>query len=217
MLASRCVRSRRALTVLGNHDVAAIDGHGLEQFNPAAETALEWTQRVLAADHAAWLDSFSYEIRQPAFLMVHGAPIEYFTYISDKADAARRVRVDRCTAYLRRTHARRGILRAGVRWAIAHAHRQHGGRLDLVEGTRYIVNVGSVGQPRDLNPDASFAYYDPDARTIEWQRVAYPVWAVQQKIGRRTVARRVRAPIAEWTLIRHARRAAAAARSPAAA
>ncbi|MDQ2908348.1 MAG: hypothetical protein M3R44_03245, partial [Candidatus Eremiobacteraeota bacterium] len=69
------------------------------------------------------------------------------------------------------------------RGAIVHEHRQNGGSLVLEEGLRYIVNVGSVGQPRDLNPDASFVLYDPSARTIEWQRVAYAVSTVQDKIA----------------------------------
>ncbi|MBC5803389.1 MAG: metallophosphoesterase, partial [Candidatus Eremiobacteraeota bacterium] len=82
------LRARGALTVLGNHDVAAVDGHGLEYFNDAARVALEWTRGVLEPEHAAWLDSLSYEIRQPAFLMVHGAPVRYFAYILDKEEAA---------------------------------------------------------------------------------------------------------------------------------
>ncbi|HEY0798541.1 MAG TPA: metallophosphoesterase, partial [Candidatus Baltobacteraceae bacterium] len=53
----------------------------------------------------------------------------------------------------------------------------------LEPGTRYVVNVGSVGQPRDLNPDASFAFYDDQARTISWERAAYAIDTVREKIG----------------------------------
>lgn len=177
------VRERRALTVLGNHDVAAVDGHGLEYFNDAARTALLWTRSVLAAEHVAWLDSLSYEVRQPAFLMVHGAPVRYFTYIDDKAKAAAAFAgTDAPLIFVGHTHvAEYYALRPSG--AIAHEHRQNGGRLVLEEGLRYIINVGSVGQPRDLNPDASFLFYHPATRTIEWQRVAYPVSAVQEKIN----------------------------------
>jgi diadenosine tetraphosphatase ApaH/serine/threonine PP2A family protein phosphatase len=59
---------------------------------------------------------------------------------------------------------------------------QQGGLLKLEAGIRYLINVGSVGQPRDLNPDASFAFYDDAARTILWERVAYPIARVQEKI-----------------------------------
>ena len=83
------VRERATATVLGNHDVAAVDGHGLAFFNDAAREAIEWTQTVLEAGHAAWLDGLSYELRMPEYLLVHGAPVDYFSYILDKAAAAR--------------------------------------------------------------------------------------------------------------------------------
>ncbi len=177
------LRARGALTVLGNHDVAAVDGHGLEYFNDAARVALEWTRGVLEPEHAAWLDSLSYEIRQPAFLMVHGAPVRYFAYILDKEEAAAAfAATDAPLILVGHTHVAE-YYECTMAGTIAHEHRQHGGRLVLEEGRRYIVNVGSVGQPRDLNPEASFVFYDPDAHTIEWQRVAYPIANVQEKIA----------------------------------
>ena len=177
------VRQRGALMVLGNHDVAAIDGHGVASFNPAARAAIEWTQGVLEAGHVAWLDAQSYEVRRPEFLLVHGAPVEYFTYILDKSDAANAfAATDAPLVFVGHTHvAEYYALRPNG--TIEHAHRQHGGSLALEEGVRYIVNVGSVGQPRDLNPDASFVSYDSAARTIQWRRVPYPIAAVQAKIG----------------------------------
>jgi diadenosine tetraphosphatase ApaH/serine/threonine PP2A family protein phosphatase len=53
----------------------------------------------------------------------------------------------------------------------------------LQEGVRYLINVGSIGQPRDLNPRASFAFYDPGARTATIVRVEYPIARVQEKIA----------------------------------
>lgn len=177
------VRERGAEMVLGNHDVAAIDGHGLADFNSAARAALEWTQRVLEPEHVAWLDGQSYELRRPDYLLVHGAPVDYFAYILDKAAAAAAfAATDAPLVFVGHTHvAEYYALRPGG--SIEHAHRQSGGSLALEESTRYIVNVGSVGQPRDLNPDASFAFYDPAAKSVAWQRVAYPIAAVQAKIG----------------------------------
>jgi len=60
---------------------------------------------------------------------------------------------------------------------------QQGGALQLEPQTRYIVNVGSVGQPRDLNPEASFVLYDEETQTVVWERVAYAIDAVREKIG----------------------------------
>jgi len=83
------IRARATATVLGNHDVAAIDDFGLAYFNPAAKEAMKWTQRVLTAENRTWLDSLGYEFRMPDFLLVHGAPVNYFEYILDKSAAAR--------------------------------------------------------------------------------------------------------------------------------
>jgi diadenosine tetraphosphatase ApaH/serine/threonine PP2A family protein phosphatase len=177
------VRARATATVLGNHDVAAIDSHGLEYFNANARTALEWTQSVLDAEHVAWLDGLSYEVRMPDYLLVHGAPVEYFTYILDKEGAARAfAATDAPLIFVGHTHVA-DYYALGPDGAIEHAFRQHGGRLVLEPGIRYIVNVGSVGQPRDLNPDASFVTYDPGTRSVVWERVRYAIARTQEKMS----------------------------------
>lgn len=177
------VRARATETVLGNHDVAAIDDHGLDYFNGDARAAIEWTQTVLAADHAAWLDGLAYEARLADVLLVHGAPVEYFKYILDKAAAAEAfAQTDAPLVFVGHSHIAEYYALAPD-GSIAHEHRQHGGELFLEAGTRYIVNPGSVGQPRDLNPEASFAFYDDRALRIEWQRVPYAIAEVQKKMA----------------------------------
>ncbi|MBD5606244.1 MAG: metallophosphoesterase family protein [Candidatus Eremiobacteraeota bacterium] len=176
------VRERATATVLGNHDVAAVDGFGIEFFNDAARTAIEWTRGAIDADHVAWLDGLSYELRTDEYLMVHGAPVEYFTYILNKRTAAQAfAATDAPLVFVGHTHLA-DYYALAPDGSIAHAHRQHGGTLELEPGVRYIVNAGSVGQPRDLNPDASFATYDSDARTIVWERVPYAFARTQAKI-----------------------------------
>jgi diadenosine tetraphosphatase ApaH/serine/threonine PP2A family protein phosphatase len=174
---------RRALaTVLGNHDVAAIDNFGLQYFNPAARDAMRWTQRVISPESVAWLNELGYEFRMPDFLLVHGAPVNYFEYILDKSGAARAfASTDAPLVFVGHTHiAEYYALEPGG--TITHKHLQKGGELKLEDGTRYIVNVGSVGQPRDLNPRASFGIYDADARTVTIVRFDYAIAAVQEKI-----------------------------------
>jgi diadenosine tetraphosphatase ApaH/serine/threonine PP2A family protein phosphatase len=176
------LRERGAETVLGNHDVAAIDNFGLQYFNPAAREAIEWTQGVLLADHVHWLSELSYEIRRPAYLLVHGAPVTYFAYILDKAAAATAFAgTDAPLIFVGHTHIAEYYAQR-VDGAIEHRHMQQAGALQLEPDTRYLINVGSVGQPRDLNPEASFALYDDEARTITWERVAYAIEAVREKI-----------------------------------
>lgn len=176
------VRARATATVLGNHDVAAIDDFGLAYFNPAARDAIRWTQSVLRPDLVAWLNSLGYEHRLPELLLVHGAPKLYFEYILDRQAAAHAfAATDAPLTFVGHTHiAEYYELRPDG--SIDHRYLQHGGEIELQPGSRYVVNVGSVGQPRDLNPDASFGFYEPEARRITVVRYAYAIATVQAKI-----------------------------------
>jgi diadenosine tetraphosphatase ApaH/serine/threonine PP2A family protein phosphatase len=182
---NECVAKIRELAtaaVLGNHDVAAIDNFGLHDFNPAAREAMRWTQRVISAESKEWLNSLGYEFRMPDFLLVHGAPKNYFEYILDKAGAGRAfAATDAPIIFIGHTHIAEyyGLEPDGT---ISHKHLQQGGQVVLEPGTRYIVNVGSVGQPRDLNPRSAFGLYDSDARTVDIVRFDYPIAQVQEKI-----------------------------------
>ena len=176
------IRARATATVLGNHDVAAIDNFGLAYFNPAAREAMKWTQGVLTPENLAWLDSLGYEIRMPEFLLVHGAPVNYFEYILDKAAAARAfAATDAPLIFIGHTHIAE-VYTLKPDGTIEHAHLQQGGEVKLLPGLRYVINVGSVGQPRDLNPRSSFGFYDSDAQTLTVTRVEYPIAQVQEKI-----------------------------------
>jgi diadenosine tetraphosphatase ApaH/serine/threonine PP2A family protein phosphatase len=176
------IRARAKATVLGNHDVAAIDNFGLAYFNPAARAAMKWTQSVLSAENLKWLDGLGYEFRMPDFLLVHGAPVNYFEYILDKPAAARAfAATDAPLIFIGHTHIAE-VYAQHPDGTIEHAHLQQGGEVQLRDGVRYLINVGSVGQPRDLNPRSSFGFYDSAARTVTINRVEYPIAAVQQKI-----------------------------------
>jgi diadenosine tetraphosphatase ApaH/serine/threonine PP2A family protein phosphatase len=177
------VRARAAVCILGNHDVAAVDGYGLQYFNPYAKEAMAFTQRVLAPDRVAWLDGLAYEHRAPAFLLVHGAPVDYFTYILDNAGAQRAfAATDARLIFVGHSHIAEYYEQAPGRRTIVHEHMQRGGTLRLRDGARYVINVGSVGQPRDLNPEASFARYDAAEGSVVWERVPYAVAAAAGKI-----------------------------------
>jgi diadenosine tetraphosphatase ApaH/serine/threonine PP2A family protein phosphatase len=176
------LRDRCRHAVLGNHDLAAVENFGVENFNRAAREAIGWTQGVLDDASRAWLNLLPYELRLPEFLLVHGAPVNYFEYILDKGAAARAFdRTDARIVFVGHTH----IAEYWVREAdgtIGHKHLQHGGALDLEDDKRYIIDVGSVGQPRDLNPQPCFALYDPALKRVEWVRYDYPIAEVQSKM-----------------------------------
>ncbi len=178
----RLIRERAADTVLGNHDVAAVDNFGVEYFNPAARRAIEWTQGVIDTEALHWLNGLSYEIRHPGFLMVHGAPVHYFEYVLDKRHAgAAFARTDAPLIFIGHTHIAE-YYALEPDGSISHAHMQHGGALTLEDGKRYIIDVGSVGQPRDLNPQPCLVFYDDRRRHVQWVRYDYAIGEVQQKM-----------------------------------
>ncbi len=182
---NECVRligERAAAAVLGNHDLAAVENFGVEYFNDAARAAIAWTQGVIDEQSRAWLNSLPYELRYAEFLMVHGAPKNYFEYILDK-DAAERAfaNTDAPIIFVGHTHIAE-YYALEPDGSISHRHMQQGGELILEPEKRYIIDVGSVGQPRDLNPLPCFAFFEPVRRRVEWVRYEYPIAAVQHKI-----------------------------------
>lgn len=178
----RIMRERSANAVLGNHDLAALDNYGVEYFNDLAKAAISWTQGVLDEENRAWLNGLSYELRFPDFLLVHGAPVNYFEYILDKRSAAKAFdNTDAAITFIGHTHIAEYWEREPD-GTINHKHMQHGGELILSPDNRYIIDVGSVGQPRDLNPQASFVFYEPERKRVEWVRYDYPIDEVQHKM-----------------------------------
>jgi predicted phosphodiesterase len=176
------IREGAGPVVLGNHDVAAIESFGLDYFNPAAREALEWTQTVLTQASAAWLGGLEYELRTRDFLLVHGAPVNYFAYILDNVAATEAFdATDAPLVFVGHTHLPEYYARTPDGRVRRHAVRA-GTVLEFEPGTRYIVNAGSVGQPRDGDARGSFAFYDADRGTIAWQRYDYPIEEVREKM-----------------------------------
>jgi predicted phosphodiesterase len=179
-IAALQARCRHA--VLGNHDLAAVENFGVESFNYAARAAIGWTQSVLDERSREWLNSLPYELRLPDFLLVHGAPVNYFEYILDVDTAARAFDgTDARIVFVGHTHIAEYWMR-DADGKIGHKHMQHGGELRLEADKRYIIDVGSIGQPRDLNPQASFVFYEPEEGRVQWVRYDYPIAEVQSKM-----------------------------------
>lgn len=157
------LRERRAVSILGNHDYAVLSGD-TSWFNPIAAAAIEWTARDLTQDSLGYLRSLprSYE---NAIYMVHGSPknpLEEYVY-GDAPDYQLLEMFD---------HTRRDII------VLGHTHVPFIRRL----GGRLVFNPGSVGQPRDGDPRASYAILDTEEREVEIDRVGYDIDAVARAI-----------------------------------
>ena len=177
------LRSRDVIAIAGNHDEAAVDGAGAERFNALAREAIQWTQGRLTPENRAYLASLPRERLLDGFGMVHGAPVHHFDYIMDVLDAKRALELtNQRLTFVGHSHVAEVYYQdAGGR--TFQQRLAHGGRIDIVPEFRYIINVGSVGQPRDRNPQASFAWYDRAAGIVEIRRLTYDVDRVQARIA----------------------------------
>jgi diadenosine tetraphosphatase ApaH/serine/threonine PP2A family protein phosphatase len=159
------VRSRCHATVIGNHDDALIGRTSARFFNSYARAALEWTARVITDENMTFLKSLPMTREEDGLWMVHATPKDptawnYILHLQD-ADEHFHLLPSNTTAF------------------IGHSHVPV--RFDDAKG-RSIVNVGSVGQPRDRDPRACCAVYDTGSGTLRWLREVYPVQEAARKI-----------------------------------
>lgn len=166
-----------AVGVRGNHDAAAVGGDEIDWFNPDAKAAMEWTRRRISDTTRAWLAALQPTHEEAGWLLVHGSPRDpTWEYIVSLPVA--RANFAEMTA----PAALHGHTHLPMAWL------EHDGRVEAVapatgsslrlDGRRALVNPGSVGQPRDGDPLASFLVLDTETGACEWRRVAYDVEAV---------------------------------------
>ncbi len=174
----RRLRDLGAIGVRGNHDAAAVGGPEIEWFNPDARRAMEWTRETLEPDAREWLAALPERRTEAGVELVHGSPREpSWEYVLSSSTA--RVNLEQLATPLGlhgHTHVPVAWLHVGGDAQLLR--RADGDRLDL-DGRRALVNPGSVGQPRDGNPEASYLILDPGAGRLEWRRTAYDIESVQ--------------------------------------
>jgi diadenosine tetraphosphatase ApaH/serine/threonine PP2A family protein phosphatase len=172
------VRARAEFSLLGNHDAAAAGVASLEDFNEFARWSVEWSAARLDAGQIAWLGSLAYIRRAGASLFAHASPVEpeRWHYVHGVADLGEHFAAfSGPLCFVGHSH-RPGIYRiAGA----AGDARKCGVRETLAQGTRHLVNVGSVGQPRDRDPRACYAIHDEERASVELRRVAYDLERTQ--------------------------------------
>ncbi|HEY1214738.1 MAG TPA: metallophosphoesterase family protein [Bryobacteraceae bacterium] len=173
------VRTHCAATIRGNHDkvVAGIDD--LEWFNPVAQAAARWTISQLDADAMKYLR----ELRQGPLLLehfaiCHGSPRDEDEYITSSGEAADVFpHLDLPLTFFGHTHLQGGFFlqhrRIGPLPTVPSTHEE--AVIEITPDTLYLVNPGSVGQPRDADPRAAYALFDSVQRTVTLRRVSYPI------------------------------------------
>jgi predicted phosphodiesterase len=181
------IRSLNAITIRGNHDRVAAGLDEATQFNPHARRAAYWTRSVLPEsyrDYLAKLPVGPLEITSEAQL-VHGAISHEDDYIFTEADATENFSLtDKHLTFFGHSHFPAAFASDG-RVGSIQAPTYEFDEFTAVKcdrGTKLFINAGSVGQPRDGDPRASFAIWDADRGRIEFYRVEYDVTRTQEKM-----------------------------------
>lgn len=173
------LRAVGAVGVRGNHDVAAVGGTEIDWFNPEARRAMEWTRTAISSGTREWLGALPERLTLEGAELVHGSPREpIWEYVTSIAVAGANLDVLGPRLGLHgHTHIPIAFVEDGTR--IERIRPRRGETLEL-RGRRALVNPGSVGQPRDGDPAASYLVLDPEAGLVTWHRVAYAIEAVQR-------------------------------------
>ena len=175
------VAERAHMVVGGNHEHAVAGRLDLAWFNRYARAAAEWTRERLDDDHRAWLGALPLVYELADATLVHASPAqpdewEYLVSAEDGFAAFGHFATRWCFV---------GHSHVPAAWSLGSAGPEHDPRpvtVAMERGRRYIVNVGSVGQPRDRDPRAAYALWDAEAGRVEIRRVAYDIAAARRKI-----------------------------------
>ena len=173
------------MVIRGNHDKAACGLDDGSQFNHVARTAALWTGGVLTADNLAYLRALPMGPIQIDALteICHGAPFDEDHYIFDGSDAVMAFdAAERPLCLFGHTHLP-AIFKLVE--GVLDGEAPDGDRdvtVRLQRGARYLVNVGSIGQPRDGDSRAAYGVLDDEARELHLFRVPYPIEKAQQRI-----------------------------------
>ena len=166
------VRSLGCLTVAGNHDYAALDKISIEHFNPLARAATLWTRDNLSESAREFLDSIGLVEELPDASFVHGSyhSPELFDYVQTSYDAFLSLsKMPRRICFIGHSHVPVTFQQNPT---ITFTLEEN---IDVPADGKTLVNVGSVGQPRDQNPRASYAVYDDDEARVWICRVPYDI------------------------------------------
>jgi predicted phosphodiesterase len=168
-----------ALTIRGNHDKAIAGIETLEWFNEVAQIAARWTMQHLDAFHLAYLHSLpAGPINNEHFHIWHGSLADEDEYISRAQEATPSFGYfDSPLAFFGHTHLQGGFFsKRGRVGALTPVRKNESNyTIELNPDTLYMINPGSVGQPRDGDPRAAYALFDSDQKLVTMCRVAYPI------------------------------------------
>jgi len=177
------VRQRCSVILLGNHDAAAVNLLATHHFNSHAKIAIEWTAGTLKSDVRTFLLSLPLHMTRDMMTLVHSTPYEpnMWYYITSLEEAAFNFQYfDTTICLVGHTHIPIVIVLDKQKEVFVHQNPEI--NFKLMAGSRLLINVGSVGQPRDRNPNSCYAILDTETGDFSYNRVAYSIEKTQAKM-----------------------------------
>ena len=180
--------ARQSVTciVRGNHDKACAGMEDLDWFNPVARISAVWTQQAIELENLEYLRGLTQgPDRVDGFQILHGSPLDEDEYLITENDAGQVAPyLETDLSFFGHTHVQGGFLchRNGVKRLLGPQDASAEWALEIENDVSYLINPGSVGQPRDNDPRAAYAIFEPDARLVTFRRAEYDIAAAQKKI-----------------------------------
>ena len=179
-----CLREMNVLCVQGNHDAAAVGAFPIDGFTEEARVTVDWTRAVLSPVETAYLAALEQVHTEDDFVVVHGSlrgPL--WEYVRDPFVAGESFPLlTRQIGFFGHSHIQGGYMSVSGNVKAIDPHM----KLSILPDTKYLINSGSVGQPRDGDPRAAYAVIDlHDGRgSVSFERVSYDIGAVVRAIDR---------------------------------
>jgi predicted phosphodiesterase len=183
------VRALPAVTIRGNHDKAVSGLADADEFNPVARNAVLWSREQLRPENREYLENLPKgPVTIDGFSIVHGAIFDEDEYVLSPALALDGLRnAPTQVTFFGHTHLQGGFSLRGEDLALLHFKPTGGNQFStfaIEQGTNYLLNPGSIGQPRDGDPRAGFAIADLDSQSVEFWRIPYDIEDVQGRMSR---------------------------------
>lgn len=169
------VRERASFSLLGNHDAAVSGRMPYDYYYEAARRALDWTRQNLSPANLAWLSALPYTVREGWVEYCHGSPLEPeqydYIFLTEQAEELLAIYNDLAeVTFIGHSHLSRAYALGPTRVRNVLDEVVH-----FEPGIKYLVSIGSVGQPRDGDPRSCFGILDDDTRTLTYHRVDYDI------------------------------------------
>jgi len=181
------VRALPAVTIRGNHDKAIAGLEDADEFNPVARNAVLWTREQLRPENRQYLlDLPKGPVTVDGFSIVHGAVHDEDEYVLSPGLALDGLQnAPTPVTFFGHTHLQGGFSLRGEDVTLLHFKPSGGNpfaNFTIEQGTTYLLNPGSIGQPRDGDPRAGFAIADLDNGSVEFWRIPYNIEDVQGRM-----------------------------------